>query len=80
LTPENSIGEISLASSGSWYKVVCSALIIVGKLGPYMSASNIPTLNPNFCNENAKLTATVDLPTPPLQLLTAIIFLTDVSP
>ena len=51
-----------------------SGWIIVGKLGPYKSASNNPTDFPNFCNEKAKLTATVDFPTPPLQLLTAIIF------
>lgn len=49
---------------------------MVGKLGPYKSASNIPTFNPNLYMENAKFTATVDFPTPPLQLLTAIMFLT----
>ena len=33
-----------------------------------------------FCNENARFKATVLFPTPPLQLLTAIIFLTYFSP
>ena len=78
--PEKSIGAIFYGSLSSWYKLVCYGLIIVGKLGPYMSASKIPILSPNFCNEYAKLTATVDLPTPPLQLLTAIIFLTAANP
>jgi hypothetical protein len=46
----------------------------VGKDGPYTSASKIPTLNPCCLSPNATLTATVLLPTPPLQLDTAIIF------
>jgi hypothetical protein len=40
-----------------------------------MSASKIPTLNPWFLSVAAILIATVLLPTPPLQLLTAMIFL-----
>lgn len=49
---------------------------MVGKLGPYKSASKIPTLWPYYCKEKAKLTATVDFPTPPLQEETAIMFFT----
>jgi hypothetical protein len=40
-----------------------------------MSESNMPTLYPIFFRVAATFTATVLLPTPPLQLLTAIIFL-----
>ena len=40
-----------------------------------MSESNMPTLNPWFLRVAAMLTATVLFPTPPLQLLTAMIFL-----
>jgi hypothetical protein len=52
----------------------------VGRLGPYKSASKIPTFKPSFCREKARFTATVDLPTPPLQLLTAKIFFTFYKP
>ena len=41
-----------------------------------MSASSIATLAPSDFNARAKLTAVVDLPTPPLPDATAIIFLT----
>jgi len=39
-----------------------------------MSESNIPTLYPIFLSVAATFTAIVLFPTPPLQLLTAIIF------
>src|ERR1700731_1542982 len=39
-----------------------------------MSASMRPTRFPDFASETAMLTATVDLPTPPLPLETAMIF------
>ena len=48
--------------------------------GPYRSASKIPTfLFKIFDNVNARLMATVVFPTPPLQLLTAIIFFTNIG-
>ena len=40
-----------------------------GRLGPKMSASNSPTLPPSAASANDKLHDTVDLPTPPLQLM-----------
>jgi len=46
---------------------------ILGILGPYMSASNKPTLDPDFDSAIAKLLLTVDLPTPPFPEATAII-------
>lgn len=54
--------------------------IIVGTDGPYTSASKTPTFFPKFFKLNAKFKATVDFPTPPLQLDTAIIFLTFLRP
>ena len=41
-----------------------SGVIMVGKEGPYISASNIPTLAPICVKVKARFTATVDLPTP----------------
>src|SRR5215472_747004 len=41
-----------------------------------MSASSRPTLAPDCCSAAARFTATVDLPTPPLPLATAIVCLT----
>src|SRR5215472_1883274 len=41
-----------------------------------MSASSSPTRAPDRCSAAARLTATVDLPTPPLPLATAIVCLT----
>jgi hypothetical protein len=38
-------------------------------LGPYMSASRRPTLNPLFARREAKFTATVDFPTPPVSFM-----------
>ncbi len=57
-----------------------SFAIKVGTDGPYISASYRPTLFPNFYKANAKLIATVDFPTPPLQLETAMILFTFASP
>ena len=48
--------------------------IKVGRLGPYISKSNKPTLNV-LLNSAARLTAIVDFPTPPFPLETAIMFL-----
>ena len=55
--------------------IVIGIVVIRGMLGPYMSASNIPTLFPIFVRDMAKFTAKVDLPTPPFPLAIAIIFL-----
>jgi hypothetical protein len=44
--------------------------------GPWMSASSSPTLAPVWASATARLTAQVDLPTPPLPAPTAITFLT----
>ena len=49
---------------------------IIATLGPYTSASIRPTRHPSACIASARLTATVDLPTPPLPLATATICLT----
>jgi len=47
---------------------------IIGILGPYTSASMSPTRAPSLANDTAKLVATVDFPTPPFPLDTAMIF------
>ena len=65
---------LTLSSGAS--SIAFSLFINVGKDGPYMSASNTPTLLPYCYKANARFIATVDFPTPPLQLLTAIIFFT----
>src|SRR6266478_7582808 len=49
---------------------------MIGTFGPYTSASSNPTLWPSFANANARFTATVVLPTPPLPLATATRFFT----
>eukprot|EP00757_Euglenozoa_sp_SAG-D1_P016107 gene16107-biopygen482 len=54
--------------------------IIKGTLGPVMSASRIPTERFMDFKANARFTATVDLPTPPLAEDTAMILLTPCSP
>ena len=41
-----------------------------------MSASSIPTLAPSAASARARLTAVVDLPTPPLPEATAMMFFT----
>jgi len=61
---------ISMAAGFSF-----TASNIIGMLGPYISASTNATFAPVFANAIAKLTATVDFPTPPLPEATAIIFL-----
>ena len=76
LTPSNSIGIISLGLSSGASNLCFSFPISVGNDGPYISASKIPTLYPNLCNEKVRLTATVLFPTPPLHEETAKIFFT----
>ncbi len=48
---------------------------IVGWLGPYTSASRMPTLAPSAASASARLTVVVLLPTPPLPEATATTFL-----
>ena len=43
--------------------------------GPWISTSISPTLYPLPARLSARLTDTVDLPTPPLPLMTSILFL-----
>mmetsp|Transcript_6071 Transcript_6071/g.19534 ORF Transcript_6071/g.19534 Transcript_6071/m.19534 type:complete len:278 (+) Transcript_6071:913-1746(+) len=57
-----------------------SARTMVGRLGPCTSTSTRPTLRPAAARAQARLTAVVDLPTPPLQLATATIRPTDPTP
>eukprot|EP00959_Pyramimonas_sp_CCMP1952_P236913 4951152-Pyramimonas_sp.AAC.1 len=78
-TPWYSTGEIILVS-GSIIRTVCSGEIIVGRDGPYTSASKMPTFAPIIASEYAKFTDTVDFPTPPLQLDTAMMWRTPLSP
>mmetsp|Transcript_55076 Transcript_55076/g.112591 ORF Transcript_55076/g.112591 Transcript_55076/m.112591 type:complete len:201 (-) Transcript_55076:176-778(-) len=80
LTPSNSKGASIASLSFDKPTLGSSTLVIVGKLGPKISASKIPTLPPNFAMLYARLTATVDFPTPPLQLDTAMILFTCFSP
>ena len=54
----------------------CSMPSMVGMFGPVMSASTRPASAPSRASATARLTATVDLPTPPLLEATAIRFLT----
>jgi hypothetical protein len=58
---------LQLKSSG--HLTICktrsSGETMVGRLGPYTSASNMPTLAPIPASEYAKFTAIVDFPTPP---------------
>ena len=53
-----------------------SAPIIIGMLGPVMSASSKPTEAPALARATARLTLTVVLPTPPLPEPTAMMFFT----
>jgi len=46
--------------------------IMIGRLGPYTSASRSPVSRPRAAKAQARLVATVDFPTPPFALLTAI--------
>ena len=48
---------------------------ILGIEGPKISASNKPTLHPIFFKAKAIFAANVDLPTPPLALEIAIVYL-----
>src|ERR1039458_10042873 len=45
---------------------------MTGMLGPKTSASTSPIWPPNCCSASARLTLTVDLPTPPFPLATAM--------
>ena len=62
-TPSNSGGRMALVS-GSMTNTGGSGFTIVGRLGPYTSASKMPTLAPIWARVYARLTAVVDLPTP----------------
>ena len=62
-TPSYSVG-LRVLVSGSITKTLTSGLTIVGRLGPYTSASKMPTLAPICARVYAKFTATVDFPTP----------------
>src|SRR6267378_1122383 len=55
---------------------VCT-FIRVGMVGPYTSASMMPTRAPVLASARARLAETVDFPTPPLPLATGITFFTD---
>src|SRR6266566_3232613 len=73
LIPYCSAGTVpSMVGLGS----VCT-FIRVGIVGPYTSASMIPTRAPVLASARARLAETVDFPTPPLPLATGITFLTD---
>ena len=74
-TPYFSMGTItSLPSSGSLKAsgTAPSVPVIFGTEGPYTSASARPTLYPSRARATARLTATVDFPTPPLPEATPI--------
>ena len=76
-TPYRSTGTMrSLPSMCSLYGLACSICRILGTLGPEMSQSSSPTLNPSLTRATARLVATVLLPTPPFPLLTAMMFFT----
>ena len=49
---------------------------ISGMLGPYISPSRMPTFAPSAASASARLTAVVDLPTPPLPDAIAMTFFT----
>src|SRR5438874_12819649 len=70
LTPYCSAGTVpSIVGLGN----VCT-FISVGMVGPYTSASMIPTRAPVLASASARLAETVDFPTPPLPLATGITF------
>lgn len=66
--------------SGSISRTGRSGDTMSGSEGPYTSASKMPTLAPICASVYARLTAVVDLPTPPLQLDTAMMWRTPDSP
>ena len=66
------IGRIFCPTTPGWSFIP----IIVGILGPYISASSKPTLAPASAIATERFTETVDLPTPPFPLATATIVLT----
>src|SRR6266850_4247109 len=64
-------GPPARASVHPWVHVSRRSPSICGTFGPYASASRSPT-GPRARNASARFTATVDLPTPPLPLPTAM--------
>ena len=76
-TPYFSIGTIkSLPSFFTAYGRSSSTSNIFGIEGPKISVSSSPTLYPSRASAMARLADTVLLPTPPLPLLTAMMFFT----
>ena len=73
LTPLASIGVILPDGLATGWP---SAPIIMGMLGPVMSASSSPTEAPALASATARLTLIVVFPTPPLPEATATMFLT----
>ena len=73
---------VSILVTGSIPKTASpTGVTIVGRLGPYTSASKSPTPRaPIWSSVKARLTATVDFPTPPLQEETAMTWRTRESP
>ena len=63
LTPSYSVGS-SARVAGSILSTRSAGLTMVGRLGPYTSASKMPTRAPICASVYARFTATVDLPTP----------------
>eukprot|EP00816_Leptocylindrus_hargravesii_P011979 CAMPEP_0196823956 /NCGR_PEP_ID=MMETSP1362-20130617/89780_1 /TAXON_ID=163516 /ORGANISM="Leptocylindrus danicus, Strain CCMP1856" /LENGTH=63 /DNA_ID=CAMNT_0042204021 /DNA_START=207 /DNA_END=398 /DNA_ORIENTATION=+ len=57
--------------SGDLLTVASSGFTITGNDGPYTSTSRRPILPPCCARAYARFAATVDFPTPPLQLYTA---------
>ena len=72
LTPYFSIGRILPSNT----LTVDLMPIIRGMFGPHTSRSISPTFAPSLASATAIADATVDLPTPPFPLPTAIRFLT----
>nr|AFK40152.1 unknown [Lotus japonicus] len=72
--PYFSMGIIFLSRVASGFVLI---FIMMGILGPYTSASSKPTFSWHLlASATAKLTAVVDLPTPPLPEATAIVSFT----
>lgn len=66
--------------TGSMARTGAGGETMVGRDGPYTSASRMPTLAPIWASVSARFTATVDLPTPPLQEETATTWRTRARP
>lgn len=67
--------KISLSPTADTSGLTSSSPNILGTDGPNMSASNNAVLRPFLARVTARLTATVDFPTPPLPDATTIMFL-----